>query len=55
MSRLMLRLCLCCLAAPAWSMRCAGGIISEGDSTLLVRKRCGTDKTHWRTGSGGMT
>jgi len=39
--RLIALLCLCAIAAPAWSLRCGNDIVSEGDSVLLLRERCG--------------
>ncbi len=41
MFRLILLLCLCGVAAPAWSLRCGSDIVSVGDPSLLLRKRCG--------------
>jgi hypothetical protein len=42
MRRWLLLACLCTLATPAAALRCGTEIVSEGDSSLLLRKRCGS-------------
>lgn len=39
-------LLLCCLLAllastPAWALRCGTAVVSRGDSSLVLRERCG--------------
>jgi hypothetical protein len=41
MRRWLLLLCLCVVAAPAAALRCGTQIVSKGDSSLLLRERCG--------------
>jgi hypothetical protein len=41
MARWLLLAALCAVAAPAAALRCGTSIVTEGDSTLLLRKHCG--------------